>query len=86
MSVYAVGAFVLACIGGMGYIAVLRRKAARADFERMKVRDSLTLIDTHLAIKSSEELTKDLEARRAKAVDEYNRNLWRPGGDSEPKG
>lgn len=83
MDTLLVGLFVAACAAGMGYIAYLRRKAARADFDRQKLRDSLTLIDTQLALKSSEELVKEREARREQAADDYYRNMWRP---SDPPG
>ena len=83
MSAYLVGLFVAACAAGMGYIAYLRRSAAKANLERQKLRDSLTLIDTQLQLKSAEQLVKEMEDRRAKAVEDYNRHLWRP---SDPHG
>jgi hypothetical protein len=77
-----VGLFVALCAGGMGYISILRRREKAARLERQRLRDSLTLIDTQLALKSSEELVKEREAARAKAVDDYNRHMWRPGSDT----
>ena len=72
MDTVLVGLFVRACALGMGYIAFLRRSEAKARLDRQKVRDKLTLIDTQLQLKSAEALVKEMEERRAKAVDEYN--------------
>lgn len=79
MDTILVGLFVAACAVGMGYISWLRRAAKKAEIDKQKLRDSLTLIDTQLQLKSSEQLVKEREAARAKAVDDYNRHLWRPG-------
>lgn len=86
MDAYLVGTFVAIIAVLMGYIGLSRRKVAQANLDRQRVKDSLQLIDTQTKLKSADEQVRESEAKREQAVDNYTRNMWRPGSDSEPHG